>query len=180
MRHLYQAGRNRSLRTGSSVYARRASPGLSNRGTERAKEPPWFRMLLMGALIQGEGTWLRTEPNTSEYWLIIKFFEKYCFDDHRLNPRWNRMYDQASTLKRSRQGYFPATAENELVGHQLVAIAITSGKGGVGKTNVVANRQSHWPRWERVLILDADFGLANIDVLFGLAPSTTWATLCFR
>ena len=50
-------------------------------------------------------------------------------------------------------------------------IAISSGKGGVGKTNVVVNvalamaRQKH-----RVLILDADLGLANIDVVMGIQP----------
>jgi flagellar biosynthesis protein FlhG len=52
-------------------------------------------------------------------------------------------------------------------------ISVTSGKGGVGKTNVTANlgwqlRQLR----RRVLILDADLGLANIDVVLGLSP--TW------
>jgi len=49
--------------------------------------------------------------------------------------------------------------------------AITSGKGGVGKTAVVANLAVLLARFgKRVLILDADLGLANIDVVFGLAP----------
>lgn len=50
-------------------------------------------------------------------------------------------------------------------------IAITSGKGGVGKTNIVANLGfafSHLGR--KVLILDADLGLGNLDVLLGIAP----------
>jgi flagellar biosynthesis protein FlhG len=52
-----------------------------------------------------------------------------------------------------------------------VALAITSGKGGVGKTNVVANLAVALAAMKkRVTILDADFGLANIDVLLGLAP----------
>ena len=55
--------------------------------------------------------------------------------------------------------------------NQPAAIAITSGKGGVGKTNVVANLAVSLANLgKRVLILDADFGLANIDVLLGLAP----------
>lgn len=49
--------------------------------------------------------------------------------------------------------------------------AITSGKGGVGKTAVVANTAVAMAKiGKKVLILDADLGLANIDVVFGLAP----------
>lgn len=50
-------------------------------------------------------------------------------------------------------------------------ISITSGKGGVGKTNIVANLGFSLSRLgKKVLILDADLGLANLDVLLGLAP----------
>ncbi len=50
-------------------------------------------------------------------------------------------------------------------------IAITSGKGGVGKTNIVANLGFALSRLgEKVLMLDADLGLGNLDVLLGLAP----------
>jgi len=50
-------------------------------------------------------------------------------------------------------------------------IAVTSGKGGVGKSNVAANLALAFARrGERVCILDADLGLANVDVLFGLSP----------
>jgi len=51
------------------------------------------------------------------------------------------------------------------------AISITSGKGGVGKTNVVANLAvSAAMRGKQVLIIDCDLGLSNIDVLLGLNP----------
>lgn len=51
------------------------------------------------------------------------------------------------------------------------AISITSGKGGVGKTNVVANLSiASALRGKRVLIIDCDLGLSNIDVLMGLNP----------
>jgi flagellar biosynthesis protein FlhG len=50
-------------------------------------------------------------------------------------------------------------------------IAITSGKGGVGKTNIVANLGYTLRRFgKRVLIFDADLGLGNLDVLLGLTP----------
>ena len=48
-------------------------------------------------------------------------------------------------------------------------VSVTSGKGGVGKTNVVANLALALTRsGRRVLILDADLGLGNMDVLLGL------------
>ena len=51
-------------------------------------------------------------------------------------------------------------------------LAVTSGKGGVGKTNVVANLSvSLSELGKKIVVLDADFGLANIDVLFGLTPT---------
>ncbi len=50
-------------------------------------------------------------------------------------------------------------------------IAVTSGKGGVGKSNIVANLGFMLSRLgKKVLILDADLGLGNLDVLLGLAP----------
>lgn len=50
-------------------------------------------------------------------------------------------------------------------------IAVTSGKGGVGKTNVAANVAIALAGMQRnVLLLDADLGLANVDVLLGLQP----------
>jgi flagellar biosynthesis protein FlhG len=80
------------------------------------------------------------------------------------------MLDQASEL-RGIAGYPPVIVHHNFSGHQPVAIAITSGKGGVGKTNVVANLAVALAKMrKRVAVLDADFGLANIDVLLGLAP----------
>ena len=52
--------------------------------------------------------------------------------------------------------------------------AITSGKGGVGKTFVSANLAAALARQgERVLVLDADLGLANLDVVLNLFPKVT-------
>jgi len=52
--------------------------------------------------------------------------------------------------------------------------AITSGKGGVGKTFLSANLAAALAaRGERVLVLDADLGLANLDVVLNLEPKLT-------
>lgn len=53
-------------------------------------------------------------------------------------------------------------------------LAITSGKGGVGKTFVTANLAAALAeQGERVLVLDADLGLANLDVVLNLFPKVT-------
>lgn len=53
-------------------------------------------------------------------------------------------------------------------------IAVTSGKGGVGKTFVSANLASALAKLGlRVLVLDADLGLANLDVVLNLYPKIT-------
>jgi len=52
-----------------------------------------------------------------------------------------------------------------------IVISVTSGKGGVGKTNISINLSYCLQKLgNRVLILDADLGLANVDVLLGLTP----------
>ncbi len=56
----------------------------------------------------------------------------------------------------------------------LRVIAITSGKGGVGKSNLVVNLGLALARQGRkVLLIDADLGLGNLDILLGLNPSFT-------
>ncbi|RIL07267.1 MAG: flagellar synthesis regulator FleN, partial [Proteobacteria bacterium] len=53
-------------------------------------------------------------------------------------------------------------------------ISFTSGKGGVGKTSLVVNTAIALARLGRtVLVIDADLGLANVDVMLGLRPSST-------
>ena len=72
--------------------------------------------------------------------------------------------DQANGLRemllRDRQGRPP-----------LRVVAVTSGKGGVGKTNIACNLAVLAARGGRkVLLIDADLGLANADIVLGIAP----------
>lgn len=56
----------------------------------------------------------------------------------------------------------------------MKTIAITSGKGGVGKSTITANLALALAKLgKRVMVLDADLGLGNIDVLYDLRPTYT-------
>lgn len=78
--------------------------------------------------------------------------------------------DQAKTLRDLNSHHSAPVLATET--HVTSVYAITSGKGGVGKTAVVANTAYALAKMgKNVLILDADLGLANIDVVFGLTPT---------
>ncbi|MEY4562100.1 MAG: hypothetical protein RLZZ618_1377 [Pseudomonadota bacterium] len=68
----------------------------------------------------------------------------------------------------------PSTLPTAPLGRRARIVAVTSGKGGVGKTFVSANLAAALARaGEKVLVLDADLGLANLDVVLNLFPKIT-------
>jgi len=85
------------------------------------------------------------------------------------------MSDQADVLRqlvRAREGPGPAS---ENPGHLLAAqsLVFTSGKGGVGTSNIALNLAiALGEMGQRVALIDADFGLANLDLLCGMVPNS--------
>jgi flagellar biosynthesis protein FlhG len=72
--------------------------------------------------------------------------------------------DQADSLRQ-------LAASGKIAKAPLKVYAVTSGKGGVGKTNITANLATVAARsGKRVLIIDADLGLANVEIVLGLKP----------
>ena len=60
-------------------------------------------------------------------------------------------------------------------------ITVTSGKGGVGKSNTAINLAVNFKKLgQRVIILDADFGLANIEIMFGTMPKHNLSDLIYQ
>ena len=60
-------------------------------------------------------------------------------------------------------------------------ITVTSGKGGVGKSNTSINLAIQLRKMgQRVIIMDADFGLANIEIMFGTIPKYNLSDLIYQ
>ena len=85
-----------------------------------------------------------------------------------------RLHNSAGNQESKSRGSRPASSKGSVLEAKSQGpkiIAVTSGKGGVGKTNVVGNLSvSLSELGKKIVVLDADFGLANIDVLLGLTP----------
>ena len=60
-------------------------------------------------------------------------------------------------------------------------ITITSGKGGVGKSNLAVNLAVQLRKQGKsVIIFDADFGMANVEVMYGVIPQYTLSDLIYK
>ena len=82
--------------------------------------------------------------------------------------------DQAEQLRRLVQ------QNNNQPQNTARVITVTSGKGGVGKSSISVNIALEFAKaGNRVIILDADFGLANIEVMLGIRPEYNLADLMF-
>lgn len=82
------------------------------------------------------------------------------------------MHDQAAKLRRIMQHQPVAPLPGRR--GQARVIAVTSGKGGVGKTNVTVNLAlALGEAGQKVVVVDADLGMANVDVLLGAQPRYT-------
>ncbi|MCL2616068.1 MAG: MinD/ParA family protein, partial [Defluviitaleaceae bacterium] len=83
-------------------------------------------------------------------------------DDAIRTPLTDLLSDHTQPIPSTRQG--------------AKVITISSGKGGVGKTNFTVNLAIAMSRLgKRVVIIDADFGLANIEVILGVIPKYSFA-----
>ena len=80
---------------------------------------------------------------------------------------------QRQTVSKSRPQAVPSGAP-AAGGRNVRVLSVTSGKGGVGKTCISVNL-AYWlaEPGSKVLLLDADLGLANVDIALGLKPKFT-------
>jgi flagellar biosynthesis protein FlhG len=80
------------------------------------------------------------------------------------------MEDQAEKLREMMQGGQPLKPR-ERKGSKTRIITVASGKGGVGKTNMSINLALAYAKLgKKVIVLDADLGLANVNVVLGVIP----------
>lgn len=88
----------------------------------------------------------------------------------------NNLKNEAEDISSQKVDHTIADEANKV--RRAKVITVTSGKGGVGKTNVTVNIAiALSQKGYRVVIIDADLGLSNIDVVFGIVPKYTLVDL---
>jgi flagellar biosynthesis protein FlhG len=91
--------------------------------------------------------------------------------------------DQADSLRKlaKSQGRNIVDTFPDNKSNKTKTIAITSGKGGVGKSNIALNMGISIAKnyKKKIFILDADFGTANVDILMGVFPKYNIANVIF-
>lgn len=84
------------------------------------------------------------------------------------------MNDQAERLReliQKQDNFEPLVSPKKATSQRTRVVAVTSGKGGVGKTNLSVNLSiAMLQLGSRVLLVDADLGMANVDMMLGLIP----------
>jgi len=86
------------------------------------------------------------------------------------------MFDQADNLRQivAEAAAQPDKTDSLRLIRRARIFSITSGKGGVGKTNIAVNLAYALRQFnKRVLIVDADLGLANVNILLGISSQWT-------
>lgn len=98
-----------------------------------------------------------------------------------MNARFESQADTLRIIAGSMSPASPAVTSPQArksPGSPPYVIAVASGKGGVGKTSLIANLAVAYGRQGlRVLALDGDLGLANLDMLLGIRPKHTFLDL---
>lgn len=71
--------------------------------------------------------------------------------------------------------------KNQQAASKARVFTVTSGKGGVGKSNMAVNLAVQMQKkGKKVIIFDADFGLANVEIMFGAMPKYNLSDLIYR
>lgn len=81
------------------------------------------------------------------------------------------MEDQVKELQELMRDVKPSKSKSASKDHKTRIIAITSGKGGVGKTNLAVNMAIAYAQiGKKVILIDGDLGMANVNVLLNIVP----------
>ena len=89
--------------------------------------------------------------------------------------------DQATNLRNIIKQQKAANTPNTPVVSRARVLTVTSGKGGVGKSNTTVNLAVQLSKLgKKVIIFDADIGLANVEVMFGAIPSHNLSDVIYR